>query len=84
LATRNPHIPNSKTIKIRYGPYKIPSALTKAINGESGVLYNYPDTANYEKPCDDCFIMGMNAALEMPDGRETDTKDGLWLHHVSN
>jgi hypothetical protein len=26
LKTRNPHIPNSKTIKIRYGPYTVPGA----------------------------------------------------------
>lgn len=24
MKTRNPHIPNSKTVKIRYGPYTVP------------------------------------------------------------
>jgi hypothetical protein len=26
MKTRNPHIPNSKTVKIRYGPYTVPGA----------------------------------------------------------
>jgi hypothetical protein len=26
IKTRNPHIPGSKTIKIRYGPYTVPGA----------------------------------------------------------
>jgi hypothetical protein len=26
MKTRNPHIPGSKTIKIRYGPYMVPGA----------------------------------------------------------
>jgi len=26
LKTRNPHIPNSKTVKMRYGPYTVPGA----------------------------------------------------------
>jgi hypothetical protein len=26
IKTRNPHIPNSKTLKIRYGPYTVPGA----------------------------------------------------------
>jgi hypothetical protein len=26
IPTRNPHIPNSKTVKIRYGPYTVPGA----------------------------------------------------------
>jgi hypothetical protein len=49
--------------------------------GESGTLYNYPDL-NMEKPCGDCVLVGMNAGLEYPDGRDANTKEGLWLHHV--
>jgi hypothetical protein len=26
IPTRNPHIPGSKTVKIRYGPYTVPGA----------------------------------------------------------
>lgn len=53
------------------------------ILGEAGTLYNYPDLG-VEKPCGDCVLVGMNAGLEYPDGRDANTKEGLWLHHVRN
>jgi hypothetical protein len=28
------------------------------------------------------MIVGMNAGLEYPDGRDANTDTGLWLHHV--
>jgi hypothetical protein len=33
----------AKTIKVRYGPYKVPNMMQKNFVGEEGSLYNYPD-----------------------------------------
>jgi hypothetical protein len=41
LKTRNAHIANSKTVKIRYGPYTVPGAKTYAILNLSS-SYNRP------------------------------------------
>jgi len=55
----------------------------KTVNllGEEGALWNYADTA-IEKPCEECTIVGMNAGLEYPDGKNANIDTGLWLHHV--
>ena len=72
----------SKTIKVRYGPYKVPNMNVKNIVGEEGTLWNYPDNA-VKKPCDDCYIVGINAGLEWPNGKNANINEGMWLHHVS-
>jgi hypothetical protein len=82
MASRATLVPGSKTVKIRYGPYKIPNMSKKNIVGEEGSLWNYPDKV-VEKPCAECVIVGMNAGLEYPDGRNANIDNGLWLHHVS-
>jgi hypothetical protein len=35
--------PGAKTIKIRYGPYKVPNMMNKNMVGEKGSLFNLPD-----------------------------------------
>lgn len=76
--------PDSKTVKIRYGPYKVPSAKVPNLTGHSGTLWNYPHQY-VKKPCEgDCIILGMNAGLEYPDGKVANIDTGLWLHHVSS
>jgi hypothetical protein len=40
--------PGAETIKIRYGPYKVPGALKKNMLGQEGMLANYPHS-NIEK-----------------------------------
>jgi hypothetical protein len=72
----------SKTVKIRYGPYKVPSMKVMNLMGEEGTLWNYPDNW-VKKPCDDCFLVGMNAGLEWPNGKNANINEGMWLHHVS-
>jgi hypothetical protein len=106
LKNRTPHIKNSKSVKIRYGPFTIkgggayvlslyslapfgqeyaPALAVKAnithSNGGEGMIWNQP-TPTISKPCSDCMIVGMNAGLEYPDGRDANTDTGLWLHHV--
>ena len=35
-------VPGAKTVKVRYGPYKVPNMTKKNILGDAGMLYNYP------------------------------------------
>jgi hypothetical protein len=81
LANRATTVPNAKTVKMRYGPYKVPNMGKKNIVGEEGSLWNYPDN-RIEKPCDECVIVGMNAGLEYADGRNANIDSGMWMHHV--
>ncbi|KAF2435223.1 hypothetical protein EJ08DRAFT_693108 [Tothia fuscella] len=40
LANRATQIPSAKTVKMRYGPYKVPNMGKKNIVGEEGSLWN--------------------------------------------
>ena len=54
-----------QTVKLRYGPFKVPNQKKKNLVGEYGMLYNYPDL-NISKPCDgDCTIVSLLAALRL-------------------
>jgi hypothetical protein len=82
MNTRNSHIPGSQSVKIRYGPYKVPSVTHKNFLGESGSLFNYPDL-QVERPCTgDCVLLGLNADLEYADGSNANVGNGMWLHHM--
>jgi len=75
-------IPGSKTVKLRYGPYKVPNMMKKNGLGEAGSLWNYPDT-NVGKPCTgNCVVVGMTAGLEYADGTNANIDSGIWLHHM--
>jgi hypothetical protein len=83
METRNPHIPGSKSIKMRYGPYSVPNAQHKNFLGEMGTLFNYPDL-DVKRPCTgECILLGLNADLEYADGSNANIGNGMWLHHVS-
>ena len=82
----HPEVPGSKTVKIRYGPYRVPSmgVTTKTLTGnEEGMLWNYPDT-NIQKPCGDCMLTGIVAEYEYLNGTKANIDSGQWLHHVSH
>jgi hypothetical protein len=67
LSPRYP-LAGSKSIKLRYGPYKVPNMNKKNLAGEMGSLFNFPD--EFERPCQgNCTIFGVQAGLEYPDGR---------------
>jgi hypothetical protein len=36
-------VAGAQTVKLRYGPYKIPNMTKKNILGEEGMLSNFPD-----------------------------------------
>lgn len=74
--------PGAKKIKLRYGPYSVPSMSKKNGIGAEGMLSNYPDD-KLMKPCDgECTIIGMKAGLEYPDTKNANINTGMWLHHV--
>jgi hypothetical protein len=65
IKNRLPKIPDAKTVKVRYGPYKVPNMTKKSIGGEMGTLWNYPHL-NVERPCSgDCILLGISAGLEV-------------------
>ena len=81
LEQRRKNVADSQSVKVRYGPYKIPDMKATNLFGESGSLWNYADNSA-PKPCDECTIIGMNAGLEYPNGTNANIDTGLWLHHV--
>jgi hypothetical protein len=82
MASQN--LPDMKRVKIRYGPYTIPSnthkGLEYALEGEKGILTWA--AFKMKKPCEECMITTMEAGLEYPDGREATIDTGAWMHHL--
>jgi hypothetical protein len=82
LQNRTPQVQEAKTVKIRYGPYKVPNMGRKSAMGESGTLFNYPDV-NVARPCEgECILLGISAGLEYANGTDANTANGMWLHHM--
>jgi hypothetical protein len=54
-----------KKVKMRYGPYAVPSMNTKSVMGEGGALWNC-GVGNITKPADEFVIIGLQAGLEYP------------------
>jgi hypothetical protein len=77
---RNPPPPPASpagTVTLRYGPFAVPAATpTKMGMIENAFARNIP------RPCDDCYITGMDAALITADGQPANVAQGLWLHHM--
>ncbi|KAF2665986.1 hypothetical protein BT63DRAFT_46045 [Microthyrium microscopicum] len=65
----------AKRVLMRYGPYTVPSS--KEAHG----MKEFNDQAA-EKPCTDCYITGLRAGLEYPNGTVANTNTGMWLHHA--
>ena len=65
----------SKRVILRYGPYKVPSST------ESHGMKEFNDQAA-QKPCEDCYIIALQAGLEYPNGTHANTNTGMWLHHA--
>lgn len=78
LKQRVTRIANSKSVKIRYGPYTVPAP---SVPGGEGMVWNSP-SPSIDKPCSKCYILGMNAGLEYADGSDANTDTMMWLHHM--
>jgi hypothetical protein len=87
LPSKHPEVPGFKTVKVRYGPYKVPNMnkITRTLTGnEEGALWNYPDQ-NIQKPCaGDCMIVGIRPDYEDLNGESVNVDAGHWLHHVNS
>jgi hypothetical protein len=76
--TTEPTAPPDELHKtIAYGPYEIPAASSSHM----GMVENHI-ALGVERPCNDCYITGMQADLVTEDGTSVNIADGLWLHHV--
>ncbi|KAF1980842.1 hypothetical protein K402DRAFT_468002 [Aulographum hederae CBS 113979] len=85
-------LPESKRVKLRYGPYKMPSSnatseafdpFSASIAGMSGEKGMVSLTAtNMSTPCEECGLTMLQAGLEYADGTQATTGTGAWLHHV--
>jgi hypothetical protein len=89
-ARNNPTTPGE--VKVRYGPFMIPGvnepstglAIVMPFLGlqpETGMVWNQP-VSNVQKPCNNCWITGMQAGLEYADGSNANINTGVWLHHM--
>jgi hypothetical protein len=71
-------LPGVKRIKIREGPYNIPSMNKKSQSGHLGMLENFVDKS-IAKPCNgECTIIWQQAGLEYADGVVANIDTGLW------
>jgi len=73
------HIAGTKRVKIRSGPYTIPSMKEQLYKGgPHGTLWNWDDR-KIDKPCDGhCTIVRQWAGLEFPNGTNANIDNGLW------
>jgi hypothetical protein len=81
--TAIPGTPGAVRAAVRYGPYTIPGA-----EAEGGAGHGHAHTGNryayfVQKPCEDCYITGMQADLVTADGRRAGWSTGAQLHHVA-
>jgi len=84
MPNKHPEVPGFKTVKVRYGPYKVPNmnVVTRTLTGpEEGALWNYPDM-NIQKPCTECMIVGIMPDYEDLEGNSVNVDTGAWLHHI--
>ena len=67
-----PKTPGAKFATTKHGPFSVRSM---------SMVENRP-LLNVEKPCEDCYIVALQAGLEYPDGTVANVDTGAWLHHM--
>ena len=80
----NPTIPiqsGARTSTVKYGPWTVPAATGHAF-GQEGSIKNELDILGVQKPCDLCYIVGIEPTLKHADGRVANWDTGQMLHHV--
>jgi len=82
-----------QTKTVRYGPLQVPgknqpaigpyAAFAAILGGQAGpgTAWNVP-RPNVEKPCQDCYITGIQANLKTASNQTANVVNGLWLHHM--
>ncbi|KAF1980948.1 hypothetical protein K402DRAFT_467905 [Aulographum hederae CBS 113979] len=77
------NIPGIKRVKMRYGPYTLPSTKTKNFESQLlGVSGMIDVITHIKKPCTSgCTVVSVLGDLEYTNGTRALTSDGSWLHH---
>jgi hypothetical protein len=74
----------SQRVKVRYGPFTIPSVNQKNmiyfLEKEAGMFAKA--ISKVRKPCDECMITSMTGGLEYSNGTSANIDTGAWLHHL--
>jgi hypothetical protein len=75
---------NSKRVKIRYGPFRIPAMTERNLNylmfDQEGISTSFH--LNVRRPCDEeCTILGIQADLEYADGSPANVSNGVGDRH---
>lgn len=77
MKTSNP-IPGVKRVKVRSGPYLVPSMAKRSYSGHAGMLENFPDFS-VDRPCEGhCTLLNQVAGLEYADGKNANIDTGMW------
>jgi hypothetical protein len=78
--SESPTFPGAKLVKVRYGPYRMP---TKAEKNFNYLAYKVEGTAtsfrmNIKRPCEvECTILGIQADIEYADGTPANASTGV-------
>jgi hypothetical protein len=79
-----PGTPGAVRAAVRYGPYTIPGAEAAAGGPGHGHAHTGSRYAYFvQKPCQDCYITGIQADLVHADGSRAGWSTGGQLHHVA-
>lgn len=70
----------ASTRVVSYGPFTVPAARGTE-HGQEGMVKNQ-FRIGVTKPCNNCYVTGMEANLKYPDGRTANIDTGMWLHHM--
>jgi hypothetical protein len=70
--------PGARSTTVTYGPWKVPAGTAT----EEGTLKNQLDLIGVQKPCQNCYIVGIEPTLKYTDGRVANVDTGQMLHHV--
>jgi hypothetical protein len=79
MLTSDLKLPGVKRVKIRSGPYLVPSMAKINPTGHAGMLEAYVDK-QIEKPCSgECNILRQVGGLEYVNGTNANIDSGMWL-----
>jgi hypothetical protein len=69
----------AQRIKVRYGPFLVPSVRDEVTHG----MKNFTINDETVIPCKDCFITSFLPDLEFGNGEIANANNGMWLHHAA-
>jgi hypothetical protein len=70
--------PGQQTSEISYGPFNIPGVPPGQEHSHTGNQFRF----GIEKPCNNCYITGIQASMSYADGTPANPSTGNMLHHM--